>query len=231
MKKTILGFAVFVLLILSPLILAQHLPSGTYRPNRERTYDIIHYKADIKLDWKNKRVVGESTIRLRPLSTASSVSLDAYWLNVSGVRELSAGKDLKFNATESTLDISLSRTLQPTDTTVLQVKYTATPSAGLYFIDAPTGDQTVTTISTYGEGGIHANWLPIYNEPNDKFSSEMVVTIPKPYTAISNGKLLSTKENADGTRIFHWYQQLPHSNYLVALFVGQYVPVTLRPAF
>ncbi|MBI4429971.1 MAG: HEAT repeat domain-containing protein, partial [Ignavibacteriales bacterium] len=198
---------------------------------RERTYDIIHYKMIIGVDWKSKTISGESTIRFRPLGTASTISLDGYWLKVSSVRESPSGKDLKFSISESSVDITLSRTLQLTDTSTILVKYTAQPNAGLYFIDPPAGTTWKPTIFTYGEGGIHANWLPVYNEPNDKFSTEMLVTVAKPLTAISNGKLSETKDNADGSRTFHWSQQLPHSNYLIALFVGEYNAVPLRPAF
>ncbi len=210
---------------------AQHLPSGTYRPDRERTYDIIHYKANIKIDWANKKILGESTVRLRLLKPGTSLSLEAYWLTVTAVKETPSNKAVKFASTDSTLVITFDRTLRETDTTSVMIQYSATPNAGLYFVDRPEGNRTVPTIFTYGEGGIHANWLPIYNEPNDKFSSEMIVTVPQQDQAISNGKLLETKDNGDGTRTFHWYQSLPHSNYLIALFVGEYVPVKLRPAF
>jgi aminopeptidase N len=229
MKRTVS----FLLLILTTthVLLSQRLPSGTYRPNRERTYDIIHYKADIKIDWAKKQVIGESTIKFRPLHPRASIALDAYRLNVGSVRELPSRKELSFRSTESELHLDFGRTLKESDTTSVVVQYTATPTAGLYVVDVPMADRTVPSIFTYGEGGIHANWLPIYNEPNDKFTTEMVVTVAKEYQAISNGTLLSTKTNADGTRTFHWYQSLPHSNYLIALFVGEYVPVKLRSAF
>ncbi len=212
-------------------VFAQRLPTGSYRPNRERTYDIIHYKADLQLDWKSKKVIGESTIRLRPLSTSSSVALDAYWLKVENVRLLPGGAALRFSSTDSNLVISFSHELHSTDTATVAVKYTGTPSAGLYFIDSPPGSSGFPSVYTYGEWGLNANWLPIYADVNDKFSSEMVVTVEKPYVAISNGKLLEIKEDADGRRRFHWLQERPHSSYLVALFVGEYDSVQLRPAF
>lgn len=224
--------AVFLLVVASrEFLLTQRLPTGTYRPNRERTYDIIHYKADMKIDWAKKQVIGESTIKLRPLHPRTSVTLDAYWLKVESVREQPSRRELTFSSTESTLHIDFGRILKESDTTSVVIRYTATPTAGLYFVDVPAENRPVPSIFTYGEGGIHANWLPIYNEPNDKFSTEMVVTVGKDYQAISNGRLVSTKNNADGTRTFHWFQSLPHSNYLIALFVGEYVPVKLRSAF
>ena len=38
-------------------------------------------------------------------------------------------------------------------------------------------------------------------------------TVDKPLSVISNGKLLTTKENADGTRTFHWKIAAPHASY------------------
>ena len=71
-------------------------------------------------------------------------------------------------------------------------------------------------VSTYGEGGLHANWLPIYSDVNDKFSTEMLVTVPPPYVVISNGSLVKTLEGADGQVTYHWRQERPHSTYLIS---------------
>ncbi len=229
MKKA-LTFSCMVVFSLS-FLSAQHLPTGTYRPTRERSYDIIHFRADLTVDWAKKQVGGEATVRLRPLASLSSISLDAYWLNVSDVRDADRGTSYKFSSTDDALIISFGRTLQTADTVAVTIRYTARPTAGLYFVDPGPQTNNKPAIFTYGEGGIHANWLPLYNENNDKFSTEMIVTVEKPFTAISNGTLLQTRENQNGTRTFHWYQALPHSNYLIALFIGDYVPVKLRPAF
>ncbi|MEX2116762.1 MAG: M1 family metallopeptidase [Bacteroidota bacterium] len=210
---------------------AQQLPTGTYRPNRERNYDIVHYKAALKIDWKAKQVSGEAVVTLRPLVSASAIVLDAYWLKVSAVKNAANGSDLRYTSNDASLTIDLGRNLRSTDTVAVAIRYSATPTAGMYFIEPGPGTNNQPAIFTYGEGGIHANWLPIYNDNNDKFSTEMIVTVNKPHTVISNGSLLSTKDNSDGTRTFHWYQSLPHSNYLIALFVGEYNGVPLRTAF
>ncbi len=225
-------FRCLLLLVITSIPAAsQQLPTGAYRPNRERSYDILHYKANLKIDWKAKQVSGEVVVTLRPLLTASSVTLDAYGLRISSVKNAATGADLRHSSNEVSLTIELGRTLRSTDTTAIAIRYSATPTAGMYFLEPTPGTNNQPAIFTYGEGGIHANWLPLYNENNDKFSTEMIVTVSKPHTAISNGKLLSIGENSDGTRTFHWHQTLPHSNYLIALFVGDYRAVTLRPAF
>ena len=41
------------------------------------------------------------------------------------------------------------------------------------------------------------------------------MTVPEKYVTLSNGKLVSQKKNADGTRTDTWKMELPHAPYLV----------------
>ena len=66
----------------------------------------------------------------------------------------------------------------------LEVHYSARPRAGMAFGPDPRQPDK-QFVTTYGEGGIHANWLPIYNDVNDKFTTEMRITVPQPYTVVS----------------------------------------------
>jgi len=43
---------------------------------------------------------------------------------------------------------------------------------------------------------------------------------------ISNGKLISVKENQDGTRTYDWKIDDAHATYLTSIIVGEFVPVT-----
>ena len=38
-------------------------------------------------------------------------------------------------------------------------------------------------------------WIPCYDYPNDKVTTEMIVTVDKKYKVLSNGRLVSVKEN------------------------------------
>lgn len=55
MKRILLALAIGAPLTLQ----AQQLPTGTYHPNRERSYDLIHYKAELRVDWKTRSVGGK----------------------------------------------------------------------------------------------------------------------------------------------------------------------------
>jgi len=53
----------------------------------------------------------------------------------------------------------------------------------------------------------------------------MVVTVPGHWYALSNGRLLQDKQNRDSTRTFHWFQERPHSNYLITLAAAEFARI------
>lgn len=208
---------------------AQQIPTGLYHPNRERSYDLLHYRGEFKFDFENRKLFGKSTIRLTPLRALTSFSLDAIYLNVKSVTQLESKTALPFHMTAMTLDISLPQGKTPRDTFTVVIEYEAQPKGGMYFQRNQQNDK-LFYVTTYGEGGLHANWLPIYNDVNDKFSTEMLLTVPEPHVAISNGKLVQSTTSGN-ERTFHWLQTLPHSNYLISLYVGDFEKGELAPAF
>lgn len=218
--------------VLIPLnfVFAQKLPQGAYHANRERNYDIIHYKAELSFDFERRMVFGKSTIRLAPLRRLDKFAFDAIHLNVKSVAAAEGSNGVSFQATDDSLIITLTQAKNPADTFSVVVQYEGHPQSGMYFRRNPDNPQ-LFYVSTYGENGLHANWLPIYNDVNDKFSTEMLVTVPSPYVVISNGKLVETRAQADGQKTFHWLQKLPHSNYLISIYIGDFEKGDLASAF
>ncbi len=219
----------FIFSLISTSAFAQAMPGGRYHPNRERSYDLLHYKGEFKFDFESRRIFGISTIRLTPLRAISAFSLDAIYLNVKSVALLGSKSSLPFHMTATTLDISLPQSKTPRDTFTVVIEYDAQPKGGMYFQRNQQNDK-LFYVTTYGENGLHANWLPIYNDVNDRFSTEMIMTVPEPHMAISNGKLIQNRTNGN-ERTFHWLQELPHANYLISLYVGDFEKGDLAPAF
>jgi len=227
--KTICWALLFFSIFSAHLLFPQKLPTGKYHPNRERSFDLLHYKGELRFDFENRNVLGKSTITLAPLRTLSAFSLDAIHLKVHRVTHAENGGALPFRMAGTALEISLPQAKTPNDTFAVVIEYEAQPQSGMYFQPDPANPK-MYYVSTYGEGGLHANWLPIYNDVNDKFSTEMLVTVPAAYTVISNGKLLDTK-TAEGQKTFHWSQTLPHPNYLISIYAGNFEKGDLAPAF
>ncbi|MGH2504121.1 MAG: M1 family metallopeptidase, partial [Ktedonobacterales bacterium] len=66
---------------------------------------------------------------------------------------------------------------------------------------------------------------PCHDFPNDRASTSMAATVPGSFFALSNGKLESVGENRDGTKTYHWRQDIPFPAYLITLVAGEFVEI------
>ncbi len=81
----------------------------------------------------------------------------------------------------------------------------------------------------HSQGEPEANhlWFPCHDFPNERLATEICVTVPAGYQAVSNGRLVSQakipSKDKGGTRTrYHWQQALPHATYLVTLVVSKF---------
>jgi aminopeptidase N len=215
---------------LSAQVLPGHrLPDGTDRPVRDRAYHIEKYVAELSFDMAKEEIAGTATITFQSLrAPLDTLSLDAARLDVSRVE--GDGKPLQFHvdAKSYKLNVSLATPLPIGQSATVRISYRAHPRVGLYFFPGSGGEEPQAW--NYGEGGLHYAWLPIYNDTNDRFAVEFVVTVPKGFAAVSNGTLEPPKDNADGSRTFHWVQEKPIPNYLMTVDVGNFTRVPLADA-
>ena len=216
---------------------ARPLPPTQYIPSHD--YDVRHIKLDLSFDWEREQAIGAATITFSPLTTDfRRVELDAANMTFSSV-SLASGTPLKFeaDAAKEKLRINLDRAYRPMDVITVVINYHTNGVApepgllgqfgrGLTFIK-PTQDDPTRPLQIWSQGEAETNhfWFPCYDHPNDFATTEMIATVKKPFMAISNGKLLETKNNRDNTRTFHWKMEQPHASYLVSIVVGEYAPV------
>jgi aminopeptidase N len=199
--------------------------------NRERTYDVQHYIIRSKFDRKAKIYYGDSTVVFKPLKAGFNIlNLDAAGMKYESIKLGDEnGGTLQYKQTGDKLAITLDKAYAPTDTVAVRIKYSAAqPSKGVYFVDAQTEGGKITRPSqvwTQCEAEEARHWFPSYDSPDDKATTEQYITTPKDETAIANGELLETTENADGTKTFHYKMPVPHSTYLTSMIVGNYVKV------
>src|SRR5882724_3127142 len=210
-------------------------PPTQYVPDHD--YDTKHIALDLRFDWEREQALGHETLIFSPLvNNLRNVQLDAANITVTSVTMLPATQ-LQFNTDTANqkLAITLDRVYQPAETATLVIDYhTNGPTGrlsglvggGLRFIKPTAEDpRRPKQIWSQGESEYNHYWFPCYDHPNDFFTSELTATVEKPLTVISNGKLIETKENRDGTRSFHWKIDQPHASYLTSIVVGDYVPI------
>lgn len=193
---------------------------------RSRSFHTEHIKLELSFDISKRRVLGEVTFTLSALNDGlSRVELDGVELQVKGVTM--EGRALEFEYPGRTIGIELPRELHEDEKILFTVIYEASPRKGLFFIQPDEAyPSKPTQIWTQGEDEDSRYWYPCYDFPNDRSTSEMIATVPDRWTVISNGKLLEVKENADGTRTFHWGEEVPHPSYLNSLIAGEFTKIT-----
>jgi aminopeptidase N len=215
---------------------SRELPAPRYIPSHD--FDTQNIKLELRFDWEHERAVGTETITLSPLVTnLRFVELDAANITFNSVK-LASGSPLKFavNEQQEKLRITLDRAYQPNDTLNIVIDYhtngvtTARGIAGfgrgLSFIKPNPDDPTrPRQIWSQGETEYNHYWFACYDHPNDFTTTEIIATVEKPLMLISNGKLLSTKDNKDNTRTFDWKIDQPHATYLTSIVVGEYAGV------
>jgi aminopeptidase N len=138
------------------------------------------------------------------------------------------GTALKYKTGGEKIVITLDRAYGPDETIALRFKYTARPKKGVYFVDERVENGKVVNpaqIWTQGEADEAHHWIPSFDFPSDKATTEQYITVANGETVIANGELIDVKDNGDGTSTFHYSMPVPHSIYLLSFVIGKYSKV------
>ncbi|MEK7264053.1 MAG: M1 family aminopeptidase [Bacteroidota bacterium] len=205
---------------------AQQMNFKNAKFSRERTVDILHYKFDIAISEKEKSIAGKVTVQFIPLRpNCEVVELEQEGLNITSAKI--AENSLRIYKETGKVILPLDKPYSMKDTVSVVIFYNAKPKKGLYFI-APDSLQPNRNWQVWSHGQAEDNhwWFPCYDAPNDKATTEMIVTVNEKFTAISNGQLLEEKMNGNGTKTFHFFESHPISSYLISLVAGEYVKLS-----
>lgn len=195
--------------------------------NRLRSFDVQHYLIRTTFDRRQRKIYGETTVSLKPLkNNFNKFELDAVDLNFESVILDASESKLKFETRNDKVIVILNKSYSQKDLIKIRLKYSAKPKKGVYFVNARREDNFLLhdqQIWTQGEPEESRHWFPSYDFPDDKATTEQFLTVEKEETAISNGELLETTSNSDGTKTFHYRMNVPHSVYLTSFIIGKYV--------
>ncbi len=216
---------------------AYNLPK--YNPSFSRTQDLIHTKLDLKFNWEKQQVIGNAFLTLRPFFYPTDVlTLDAKGFKIHKVAL--NGKELKYDYNGLQLNIELGKLYEAGSEYIVNIQYDAFPTKtethtgeailsdqGLFFInpDGTEGNKP-KQIWTQGETENNSKWFPTIDKPNERCTQELTLTVEDKYKTLSNGLLISSKKNSDGTRTDYWKMDQPHAPYLFMLAVGDFAKVT-----
>ncbi|MBL0058338.1 MAG: M1 family metallopeptidase [Elusimicrobia bacterium] len=191
----------------------------------DRTFDTEHIRLDLRLDIPGQRLRGVCTTTLRALADgADRMVFDAVHFGIGSVR--SRGRALRFDYDDKKLTVHLPSPVRRGARLDIAVEYKVTrPKLGLYFIRPDRGyPKKPVQVWTQGEDEYARYWFPCHDAPQDRTTTEMIVRVPRGFTAVSNGRLVRKSSRGRDT-LFHWKQEIPHATYLVTLAVGEFAEI------
>ena len=187
----------------------------------DRVVDIQHIALVLDVDPGKRSIEGTATLRGSAIAAnLHAVELDAVELEIR--RVTANGTPAKFRHDGKRLRVELPAALKAGAELVIAIDYRGAPRRGLYFI-APDDGYPGKPVQVWSQGQDEDSryWFPCFDAPNEKATSELSVTVPAAMFALSNGALVSDT-TANGKRTVHWRLDVPHSNYLITLAVGDF---------
>ncbi len=200
--------------------------SATAKP--KSPFDVIHYT--IVLDWspvfiyKSERVKGIVNLLIRIDTTSiNRIKLDGVRLQIDTV--FINNSKVIFEQDETTLDIYLGTTFYYDDTLNVKILYQRTERSpkniGFYYYSkSPYSKEDIAyTLSAPSDTRY---WLPCKDQLGDKATVDVIVTVPKEYSVISNGLLISKKDSLN-TTTYYWHDKYPLKTYVISATASKYI--------
>ncbi len=209
--------------------------NAIYGARVSRAYDVQHYKLSLELDPRSNPEAFEGTLEvsLKALGPLSEIELDREELALENAADPQTGKSLKFDTKNPhTFRVSLPKPLKKDESAKLRLRYTGKirlENRGFFKVTDPDEPGRGPLLFTTLEPKAARTFFPCNDTPNDKATTEMVVTVPAEFEALSNGSLVTTEKEMRSNRQWktvRWLMDKPHSTYLVSLAVGPFAKIS-----
>jgi aminopeptidase N len=201
----------------------------SYSYDGPQPFDMLNYKLDVSLAMVNDGFEGKMTMTMRLKESVDSLALNAVGLTFDTLRVDDVQKSFAFRPATESFTIFLGGTRLVGETLRIEIVYRRTPGfprpssrQGYYFFHRDSVGLPSHVGYTFSEPYDARFWMPCYDQPWDKATSETHITVPNGYVAASNGKLLGTTNNGNGTTTWHWRENHQIATYLMCLTVSQF---------
>src|SRR5712691_7144264 len=216
-RQALLVIAALLAICSAPLHLLADEPYA-----RSRDYDLQHSKMIFRFDIEQKKVFGDVTHLISILrDSTAKIAFDSVGLTIQSVSVNKAAA--KFEPTAEKLIVALPAVVHAGDKFEIEIRYEGKPAKGLYFVlpDKDYPDRP-TQIWTQGESEDTRYYLPTYDYPNDRLTTETILTVPSSWTTVANGKLVNVSNASGGMKTWTWRESLPSSTYLITVVAGEF---------
>jgi aminopeptidase N len=186
-------------------------PHMHYAP--DRTYHLVHASATIDVQEERQRATATVVDTISMLRDGALIAHFDVNADKIGTVELD-GKPAHYTSSAGSVDVQIPEGLAGA---VHKVRVDVEGSFFHWYKPNPAEPQK---IGFWGEGmaAIPVSW----SYPNDFSTTEIHITLPAAWTAISNGLLTSDTSAGNGRHTVVWKMDMPHAGYLTSLAVGPF---------
>jgi aminopeptidase N len=215
----------FAAVFAGPVVLSEPSPE----PLRSQ-YDMQHCDLVITLNM-GAATIPTATLTLTGQSVVASLSTCALDFDSNGAQMVidsitpGAGTpSLSYSWTSPHLYINFSSPISSGNNFTVVITYHGTPRPSGAFGPpyARSAHSGTPVIYTFSEPYGARQWWPCKDIPEDKFTMDTHVRCPTAYSVVSNGDLISTVNNGDGTHTYNWSEGHPLATYLVSICCTNY---------
>ncbi len=198
---------------------------GSITPERA-WWDLTYYDLSVQVSPESRSLSGTNTIHYTVLTPESRMQIDLQPpLEIEAVEQ--DGRQLTFKREGNVYFLTLVKPQVRGAREALSIRYSGIPLEaanapwdGGFSWSQDSKGQPFAATSCQGLGA--SVWWPnkdhMYDEPD---SMAIRLTVPKPLTAVANGRLQKTEET-DKDQTFHWFVSNPINNYGVNANIAEY---------
>jgi aminopeptidase N len=190
----------------------------------DRTFDTRHIRLELSVDFRRKALDGVCTATLEAVADeAITMVFDA--VAFQNLKVSASRGPVKHEYTGRQIKVIWAKPIPRGVSVDVTIQYRVVkPRLGLHFVGPDASDSKKPRQAwTQGEDEYNRYWFPCHDAPQTRTTTETIITVPQPFTAVSNGALLRTSKNPrKKTQTFHWKHNLPHSPYLVSIVAGEF---------
>ncbi|WP_025743207.1 M1 family metallopeptidase [Aquimarina pacifica] len=184
--------------------------------NKEQPYvDFLVGESHVTMLPNDKKIKGAVQYSFRIVKPTSRIKVDAQNMSIASVLLNTKNVDFKYDNKA----ILISSDFEVDQEYIIKIEFSAIPKKALYFVkDHNDEDQ----IWTQGQGKYTSNWLPSFDDMNEKVEFDITIDFKKGYEVIANGKLVKNEVINDSIQRWKYDMRHPMSSYLVAFAIGKY---------
>jgi len=182
--------------------------------------DFLTCKAELMILPVKKEVRGVVNYSFKIKKNTDSIFIDAKNMDIDNV--YFKKRKASFKVTNQKL--WLFKKFKKNSEYTVSFNYEAHPKKAMYFIDWEHQDHPEANpqVWTQGQGKDNSNWIPSFDDMNEKVEFDLTISFDKNSEVIANGKLVSKQERSNSVYTWNYDMQQPMSSYLLAVAIGKY---------